>query len=464
MAPRKEDMKTNLFKNHRWLAVPVILLIGLAAPRVQALGLLVSSQDGGSVLQYDRTTGTFIGAFVAAGSGGLANPDGLAYGPDGNLYVLDFSDSSIKRYNGTTGAFIDVFAPSGAGGDGLTLGPDNNFYACDAGPNQVNRFDGTTGALTTFVPNGSGGLSGVGGLIFGPDGNLYVSDHSSDSILRFNGSTGAFIDIFVTAGSGGLSSPQGLAFGADGNLYVSSQGSNQVLRYNGTTGAFIDVFIPTANGNLDQPFGLVFRPDGNLYLSNSATLGTSAILRYNGTTGAFIDSFVPPGSGGQNIFLYFLFAPEGSLQLSAASSSVDENAGSVMITVTRSNGSNGAVTVDFATSDGTATAGTDYSATSGTLAFAEGEVTKTFAIPILDDRQAEGNETVNITLSNPTGGANLGSPSAAVLTINANDASGGGGCSLQRATSLPSLSLGWAFLSFLLIGFLGLRQRANSDR
>ena len=102
-------------------------------------------------------------------------------------------------------------------------------------------------------------------------------------------------------------------------------------------------------------------------------------------------------------------APAGTLQFSAATYSVNENGGSVTITVTRTGGSNGAVGVSYATSNGTATAGSDYTATSGTLSWANGDTAnKTFSVPIIDDSVYEGNETVNLTLSSPTGGATLG--------------------------------------------------------
>jgi probable HAF family extracellular repeat protein len=114
-------------------------------------------------------------------------------------------------------------------------------------------------------------------------------------------------------------------------------------------------------------------------------------------------------------------AMPGALQFSGASFSVSETSGAATITVTRAGGSSGAVSVDYATSDGTANAGGDYTATSGTLNFADGETSKTFNVPLTDDAQRETNETVHLTLSN-AGGAALGNPGAAVLTIVDDDA------------------------------------------
>lgn len=76
-------------------------------------------------------------------------------------------------------------------------------------------------------------------------------------------------------------------------------------------------------------------------------------------------------------------------------------------TVTRSGGTTGAVSVDFATADGTAVAGSDYDATSGTLSFADGETSKTFTVTLLGDVAVEGDETFAVTLSNATGGATI---------------------------------------------------------
>jgi plastocyanin len=108
----------------------------------------------------------------------------------------------------------------------------------------------------------------------------------------------------------------------------------------------------------------------------------------------------------------------GALAFSSAADSVSGSAANVTISVARSGGSSGAVSVEYATSDGTAKAGTDYSTTSGTLNWADGDAAaKTFSVPILKDTKATSNLTVNLTLSNPGGGASLGTPKTAVLTI-----------------------------------------------
>ncbi|HTE19388.1 MAG TPA: Calx-beta domain-containing protein, partial [Armatimonadota bacterium] len=111
-----------------------------------------------------------------------------------------------------------------------------------------------------------------------------------------------------------------------------------------------------------------------------------------------------------------------ALGFSAATYTVAESGPAATITVTRSNGDTGAVTVDYATANGTATAGQDYTAVTGTLRFAAGQSTATFTVPVTDDSRDEPDETVNLRLTNPTGGAVLGPRDTAVLTLTDNDA------------------------------------------
>jgi subtilisin family serine protease len=111
----------------------------------------------------------------------------------------------------------------------------------------------------------------------------------------------------------------------------------------------------------------------------------------------------------------------GQLQFSSAAYSVSEGGVSITVTVTRTGGSAGSVTVDYATADGTASAGADYQPAAGTLTFLDGETSQTFTVAILEDAVYEGDETLGLTLGNATGGASLGNPASASLTITEND-------------------------------------------
>lgn len=100
------------------------------------------------------------------------------------------------------------------------------------------------------------------------------------------------------------------------------------------------------------------------------------------------------------------------------------------------------VTVDYTTMNGTATAGSDYTAAAGTLTFAPGETSKTFTVAITDDSAAEGDETVGVMLANANG-ATLSGPTTAPLTIHDDD----GKFSFSAAASSAGEAAGVAYLT-----------------
>src|SRR5262249_24426663 len=91
--------------------------------------------------------------------------------------------------------------------------------------------------------------------------------------------------------------------------------------------------------------------------------------------------------------------------------------GTVSLTVLRPNGTNGVTTVNYATTNGTAIAGTNYIAASGTLTFTNGETIKSFSLGILRDPRVTGDLNFTVNLSSPTVPAQLLSPSSRVVTI-----------------------------------------------
>jgi sugar lactone lactonase YvrE len=347
-----------------------------------------------------------VDGFVTEGSGGLMTPRGSVFGPDGNgdaaqdLYVASGNSDEVLRYDGVTGAFIDAFVPAGSGGlDGpvdLAFGPDGNLYVSSLGNGQVLKYD-SSGA---FIEVAVSGLSVPLGLTFDGDGQLYIANQNTNEVLRFDG---ANVSVFVSAGSGGLARPRQGVFGPDGNFYVASADTNQVLRYNGLTGAFVDVFAATTLGGTG-PSWVEFSLDGYLYASarTFATGLETSIVRFDANTGAFVDRF-DLGRDGWS----FIIGPDNVVYNSSNGSGnfIDRlgSSSTAVFTVNLSSASATPVTVDYSTTNGSALAGSDYTAATGTLTFAPGQTSRTILVHTLDDATGEPTETFTLTLSNPIG-------------------------------------------------------------
>ncbi|MFL5868405.1 MAG: Calx-beta domain-containing protein, partial [Thermoleophilaceae bacterium] len=118
--------------------------------------------------------------------------------------------------------------------------------------------------------------------------------------------------------------------------------------------------------------------------------------------------------------------PGAPTHLNAASYFASESAGSVPVTVVR-DANTASASVRITTGGGSASAGSDYGAVNQVVSFAGNETQKTVNVPIINDSTHEGDETVNVSLSNRTGDASSASPSIATLTIHDDDPAPGGG-------------------------------------
>jgi Calx-beta domain/Domain of unknown function (DUF4214) len=221
---------------------------------------------------------------------------------------------------------------------------------------------------------------------------------------------------------------------AGGNLLqVTLTAANGTITLSGTTGLSFTVGDGTADPTMtftgtttdinNALNGLTFTPTPGFTGAASLTITTND----QGFTGS--------GGAKSDTDSVTINVTTRVLQLSSATYTAGEGDGRATITVTRSGGLANTDTVDYETSDtaglnncnvvnGIASSRCDYTAVGGTLNFAAGEASKTFTIPIIDDVYVEGPETLNITLSSPTGAA-LGAATTATLTINDNDAAPG---------------------------------------
>lgn len=113
--------------------------------------------------------------------------------------------------------------------------------------------------------------------------------------------------------------------------------------------------------------------------------------------------------------------PAGQLQFAPTAYTVNESAGTVQLTVSRTDGGRGAASVRYATVDGSAGAPADFGAVSGTLNWGAGDTApKSISIAIVDDSAREGDEQFTVVLSEATG-ATLGSAITATVTITDDD-------------------------------------------
>ncbi len=198
------------------------------------------------------------GAVGFAGDGGpatqakLNNPRSVAIGPDGSLYIADWSNGRIRRV-GTDGIIQTVAgstALSGYGGDGgpatlaqfcavvgVTAGPDGSFYVADECNNRLRRV-GTDGIIVTVAGNGQAGLSGdagpatrarldaPGGAAVAPDGSLYIADRFNDLVRR------------VVSGLPGISATDVVIPSDDAReVYVFDSGGRHLRTLDAMTGA-----------------------------------------------------------------------------------------------------------------------------------------------------------------------------------------------------------------------------------
>lgn len=396
---------------HETFAVRLTGATGATIADAVGLGTILSDDFGVSV--GDVTVVEGAGGYGSRGAlveqsanGGLVRSTGMARGPDGNLYVGSLSTDSVLRFDGTTGQFLGTFVGPETGldspaVDGLRFHADGKLYVLSRDQAEVRRYDAVSGAfLDVFIPSGSGGLSVATGLTVGADGNWYVGSGNTDQILRYSGTTGAFIGAFVAAGSGGLDQPRAPTFGPDGYLYVSNSmtgAGTTVLRYHGQTGAFLGTFV-TGGAGLRNPGGLLFS-GGSLFV---ASQNTNEVHRYDAQTGAFVDKVVTAGLGGLDRPVGLLFDPSGNL-LVGGQVEINRYAPGAVFTLSLSSTSTVPVTVNYTTANGTATAGGDYTAVTGTVTFAPGQTLQSVVVPILNDAAGENTEAFTLTLSNPTG-------------------------------------------------------------
>ena len=318
---------------------------------------------------------------------------------------------------------LSTAAPTGNTIQGNLIGLDaagtgavpNAFQGITISGDAMNNIIGGTqsGAANKIAFNGGAGISIFFGSRNSIRGNSIFSNGGLGIDLGGNGvtindttdtDTGAnllqnFPLLTSVQSSGGSTTIQGSLKSTPNTTFQIDFYSSTALdpSGNGEGALFFNTTPVTTNGNGDATIDVIF-PDA---LPAGRAI-TATATDPDGNTSEF-------SAGDEN-------AATGSLHFSLNSFFVIEDVGLATITVQRTGGKVGNLSVNFATANGTAIAGQDYTATSGTLNFGNGETSKTFQAPISEDATTEPDETFTITLTAPTL-EGLGAPTNMVVTI-----------------------------------------------
>jgi hypothetical protein len=219
----------------------------------------------------------------------------------------------------------------------------------------------------------------------------------------------------------------------DGRFVLSMQTDGNLVLY-GPDGP---TWWTGTNGGSDRR--MVMQPDGNLVVYNGANQALWA-SNTSGNPGSTLSlqndgNLVIVSCAGAPIWTSNTVYQQPSFAINDASAT---EGGTLVFTVTRSGASGAARNVNFATANGTAAAGSDYAAVSGTLPFAAGETSKQVSVATIDDAVSESSEQFSVILSDATGTATI-SDATGVGTIHDNDAPPGPCAGISFAVNDPTV-------------------------
>lgn len=305
---------------------------------------LIADRGHHRVRQSNIITGvvsTFAGNGVSGFSGdgmqalaaSLSNPESVAFGPGGFVYIADSTNHRIRRVGPSgqieTVAGIGTPGYSGDGGPataaqldtptGVVVAEDGTFWIADRNNHVIRRVSGATGVITSIAgfgepgSSGDGGAAGFAGLdspyalaLF--EGSLIVSDTGNHRVRRIDLSTGTIMTLAGTGFAGfngdgsapgfaALNSPRGLAVDADGLVYVADSGNHRIRRFSSSVLVDGPSFIETVAGNgfpgfsgdgieaveasLLNPFGVGIDSGGNILIADT---GNHRVRRVDGNT------------------------------------------------------------------------------------------------------------------------------------------------------------------------------------
>lgn len=379
-------------------------------------------------------------------SGNTSGDDG------GGIYVEDTGGDMTIEDSQITGN-----TASGQGGGIYLYDPDNSVHILSTtisgntsntagGGIYLYSFDSGILDIQDSTISGNSAQAGGGAFLYSPDQGMTLINTtvSGNQATAGNGGGIYLYNLYNTMDVQFLTIANNTASGSGGGIFMNDQTlpiANSIIGDN-TAGTDNDLANGT-NGGFDLSYTLVESPGGANINSIAGNITgqdpqLGALANNGGTTqthrpaltspviNAADPAFAPPPATDQRGFtrVYAGRADMGAveinggvIQVNPTTYNVAESGGSVNVTVTRDIGTDPA-SVSFATANGSATAGSDYTNTAVTVNFVAGDLSENVTIPILNDNVVEGAENFTGTISTPSAGATLGANTVGTVTIN----------------------------------------------
>jgi streptogramin lyase len=198
--------------------------------------------------------------------------------PAALLVALALSGSSLAAPVGQISQFATPTPSSGP--EGIAAGPDGNLWFAEINASKIGEINPVTDAISEFAtptPNSS-----PLGITTGPDGNLWFTEFAAGKIGEINPSTHVITEFAIPTAS---AFPVALATGSNGNVWFTEDGGNKIGEISPTTHAITEFTVPTPTS---QPFGIASGPDGNIWFTEKMASKIGVLSLATGTIQEFL--------------------------------------------------------------------------------------------------------------------------------------------------------------------------------
>ena len=237
-----------------------------------------------------------------SGSGQFNQPHGVAVDSSGNVYVADFNNHRIQKFD-SSGVDLTQWGGLGSGNGqfsgpvGVAVDSSGNVYVADTLNHRIQKFDSNGGYLTQWGGQGSGNgqFSGSVGVAVDRHDNVYVTDWGSHRIQKFD-SNGRYLTQWGSNGSGNgqFNQPHGVAVDSSGNVYVADKGYQRIQKFD-SNGGYLTQWGSNGSGNgqFKEPLGIAVDRSGNVYVAEQ---GNYRVQKFD-SNGGYLTQWGSRGSG-----------------------------------------------------------------------------------------------------------------------------------------------------------------------